>query len=122
MPEGVPAAMQTLQASLGTPETHTGHGGGPISIMITAIVISMIVMLAAAKTISDFVNKHPTVKMLALSFLILVGFVLVADGFGHHVPKGYIYFAMAFSFIVEVLNIKMRTKKPVVPVELRRQY
>jgi len=89
--------------------------------MILAIVISMGVMLIAAKSISDFVNAHPTVKMLALAFLILVGFVLVADGLGHHVPKGYIYFAMAFSFIVEALNIRMRRKSPK-PVELRKEY
>jgi predicted tellurium resistance membrane protein TerC len=90
--------------------------------MICAIIISMLVMLAAAKSIGDFVNRHPTVKMLALAFLILVGFVLVADGLGHHVPKGYIYFAMAFSFIVEVLNINMRGKKTTKPVDLRSEY
>ncbi len=98
-----------------------GHGNGSIVIMIIAIILSMLVMLAAAKTISDFVNEHPTVKMLALSFLILVGFVLVADGLDHHVPKGYIYFAMAFSFVVEALNIRMRGKKTA-PVELRKEY
>ena len=97
-----------------------GHGNGSITIMILAILLSMMVMLAAAKAIGDFVNAHPTVKMLALSFLILVGFVLVADGFGHHVPKGYIYFAMAFSFIVEALNIRMRKKTA--PIELRKEY
>jgi predicted tellurium resistance membrane protein TerC len=95
-------------------------GNGAIGIMITAIVISMIVMLMASGPISDFVNRHPSIKMLALSFLILVGFVLVADGFGHHVPKGYVYFAMAFSFVVELLNIRMRKKTK--PVELRSQY
>jgi predicted tellurium resistance membrane protein TerC len=104
-------------------ETHSGgHGNGSIVIMICAIIISMLVMLAAAKSIGDFVNRHPTVKMLALAFLILVGFVLVADGLGHHVPKGYIYFAMAFSFIVEVLNINMRGKKTTKPVDLRSEY
>jgi predicted tellurium resistance membrane protein TerC len=97
------------------------HGNGSITIMILAIIISMMVMLVAAKSISDFVNAHPTVKMLALSFLILVGFVLVADGFGHHVPKGYIYFAMAFSFVVEALNIRMR-KQTTKPVDLRSEY
>ena len=98
-----------------------GHGNGSITIMIIAILLSMMVMLAAAKAIGDFVNSHPTVKMLALAFLILVGFVLVADGLGHHVPKGYIYFAMAFSFIVEALNIRMK-KKAMTPVELRKEY
>jgi predicted tellurium resistance membrane protein TerC len=121
-PEGISGALQGMQTALGHAETHAAHGNGPISIMISAIVLSMIVMLAAAKTISDFVNRHPTVKMLALSFLILVGFVLVADGLGHHVPKGYIYVAMAFSFIVEVLNIQMRKKKTAAPVHLRSKY
>lgn len=107
---------------------HAGGHHGPtgavaIGIMIAAIIISMGVMLMAAGPISNFVNRHPTVKMLALSFLILVGFVLVADGFGHHVPKGYIYFGMAFSFIVEMLNIRMRSKKKATkPVELRSEY
>ena len=97
------------------------HGNGSMTIMVTAIIISMMVMLAAAKSIGDFVNRHPTVKMLALAFLILVGFVLVADGLGHHVPKGYIYAAMAFSFAVEALNIRARGKKGT-PVDLRREY
>ncbi len=82
-----------------------------IQVMIAAVVLAMIVMLLASKTISDYVNKHPTIKMLALSFLLLVGVVLVADGCGQHVPKGYIYFAMAFSFAVEMLNIRMRTNR-----------
>ncbi len=92
-----------------------------IGVMIAAVVAAMIVMLAASGTISDFVNKHPTIKMLALSFLLLVGVVLIGDGFGQHVEKGYIYFAMAFSFAVEILNIKMRGKRTK-PVELRSQY
>ncbi len=91
-----------------------------ISVMIAAVVLAMAVMLLAAGTISDFVNRHPTIKMLALSFLLLVGVVLIGDGFGQHVEKGYIYFAMAFSFAVEVLNIKMRAKRK--PVELRQKY
>jgi predicted tellurium resistance membrane protein TerC len=92
-----------------------------IAVMITAVILAMGVMLVAAKAISDFVNKHPTIKMLALSFLLLVGVVLVADGLGHHVEKGYIYFAMAFSFGVEMLNMKMRATKAK-PVELRKEY
>lgn len=112
-------AFAQVQAIVGVPAP-AGHGNGSIEIMILAILLSMMVMLAAAKAIGDFVNTHPTVKMLALSFLILVGFVLVADGFGHHVPKGYIYFAMAFSFIVEALNIRMRKKSA--PIELRKEY
>ena len=82
-----------------------------IEVMIAAVVLAMVVMLMAAKPIGDFVNRHPTIKMLALSFLLLVGMVLIADGFGQHVDKGYIYFAMAFSFGVEMLNIRMRKKK-----------
>ena len=82
----------------------------------------MIVMFLAAKSIADFVNNHPTIKMLALSFLMLVGVVLVADGCGQHIEKGYIYFAMAFSFVVEVLNIRARAKRAPKPVELRSEY
>jgi len=91
-----------------------------IGVMITAVLIAMGVMIAAAGAISDFVNKHPTVKMLALSFLLLVGVLLVADGLGHHIEKGYIYFAMAFSFGVEMLNLRMKAKTK--PVELRSEY
>jgi len=82
-----------------------------IEVMIAAVVLAMGVMLLAAKPIGDFVNRHPTIKMLALSFLLLVGMVLIADGCGQHVDKGYIYFAMAFSFGVEMLNIRMRKKR-----------
>jgi predicted tellurium resistance membrane protein TerC len=85
-----------------------------VSIMVVAMVLSMIVMLASAGKISGFVDKHPTVKVLALSFLILIGVMLVAESMGQHVSKGYIYFAMAFSLAVEFLNIRMRTKGPVV--------
>ena len=92
-----------------------------IAVMIAAVVAAMIVMLAASGAISAYVNKHPTIKMLALSFLLLVGVVLIGDGLGQHVEKGYIYFAMAFSFAVEMLNIKMRSKRAK-PVELRSQY
>jgi len=88
-----------------------------ISIMAIAIVLAVLVMLVAAKGISDFVDEHPTIKILALSFLILVGVTLMVEGFDVHVPKGYIYFAMAFSVTVEMLNIRMRKKRPV-PVKL----
>lgn len=88
-----------------------------LSIMITAVVISVGIMLLAAGSISDFVNRHPTLKMLALSFLLLIGFTLVVEGMGHHVGKGYVYFAMGFSFLVELLNMRMRSKAK--PVELR---
>ncbi len=91
-----------------------------IGVMIAAVILAMGVMLVASGPISNYVNRHPTIKMLALSFLILVGVVLLADGFGQHVSKGYIYFAMAFSFAVEMLNIRARAKQK--PVELRQQY
>ncbi len=84
-------------------------------VMITAVVIAVGVMLFSAGPISDFVNRHPTVKMLALSFLLLIGFSLVAEGLHFHIPKGYIYFAMGFSVLVEVLNLRLagKSKKPV---------
>jgi len=87
-----------------------------IGVMIAAVIIAVGVMMVSAGGISNFVNKHPTVKMLALSFLLLIGVSLLAEGFEQHIPKGYIYFAMAFSVLVEMLNIKM--KKTVKPVNL----
>jgi len=81
-----------------------------IPVMVAAIVISVIVMMIAAKPLGEFVDDHPTIKMLALSFLILVGVTLFAEGVGFHIPKGYIYFAMAFSVGVEMINIKLRSK------------
>ncbi|MBK6878302.1 MAG: TerC family protein [Ignavibacteria bacterium] len=81
-----------------------------IEIMIVAIVISMIVMIMFAGRVSDFIHKHPTIKMLALSFLLMIGLLLLVEGFHVAVPKGYVYFAMLFSFAVEMLNIKMRNK------------
>ncbi len=82
-----------------------------VPVMVAAIVISVIVMMLAASTISDFIDKHPSLKILALSFLTVVGTVLVAEAFGVHVPKGYVYFAMAFSLGVEAINIRMRTAR-----------
>ena len=82
-----------------------------VPVMVAAIVISVIVMMLSAGTISDFIDKHPSLKILALSFLIVVGTVLVAEAFGVHVPKGYVYFAMAFSLAVEVVKIRMRTAR-----------
>jgi predicted tellurium resistance membrane protein TerC len=91
-----------------------------VSIMITAVVIAVGFMLVFAGSISNFVHKHPTVKMLALAFLLLIGVTLIAEGFEQHISKGYIYFAMAFSVFVEMLNLKMRAKrKKDKPVELR---
>jgi predicted tellurium resistance membrane protein TerC len=81
-----------------------------IPVMVLAIVIAVIVMMFSAKPIGDFVDRHPTIRMLALSFLILVGVVLIGEGLGMHVPKGYIYFAMAFSFGVEMLNLQLRKR------------
>lgn len=81
-----------------------------VSIMVCAMIISMIIMLASAGKISGFVEKHPTIKILALSFLLLIGVMLVAEGMGAHVSKGYIYFAMAFSLTVELLNMRYRKK------------
>jgi predicted tellurium resistance membrane protein TerC len=92
-----------------------------VGVMIAAVVASVGLMMLFASAIGRFVSDHPTIKMLALSFLVVVGVVLIVDGFGHHVPKGYIYFAMAFSVSVEMLNIRMR-KKAVRPVELREPY
>ncbi len=86
--------------------------------MVTAIVLAMAVMLVAARSIGEFVEAHPTVKMLALSFLLLIGLVLLADGAHFHIPKGYVYFAMAFSFGVEMLNLRLR-KATTPPVDLR---
>jgi len=82
-----------------------------VSIMAIAIILAVTVMLLAAKAIGDFVDDHPTIKILALSFLILVGVTLVVEGFDVHVPKGYIYFSMAFSVVVEMLNIRMRKNR-----------
>ncbi len=89
-------------------------------VMIVAVVIALGVMLVFAGTISDFVNRHPTLKMLALSFLILIGVMLVGESLGQHIPKGYIYFSMAFAFIVEMLNLRLRKKSQ--PVELHQPY
>ena len=94
-----------------------------IWVMVAAVVIALGVMLAFAGTISDFVNKHPTLKMLALSFLILIGVTLLGEGLGFHIPKGYIYFSMAFAFGVEMLNLKLRSKQvKSKPVELHQPY
>jgi predicted tellurium resistance membrane protein TerC len=89
-----------------------------VAVMVIAIVAAVGVMMFAAKPIGEFVDTHPTIKILALAFLVLVGSTLVAEGFGTHVPKGYIYFAMAFSFAVEMVNIRMRKKRE--PVVLRK--
>ena len=92
-----------------------------VGVMVTAVIIAVGVMLVSSGAISEFVNRHPSVKMLALSFLLLIGMSLVAEGFDHHIPKGYIYFAMGFSVFVEALNLRARARQPE-PVHLRRGY
>lgn len=93
-----------------------------VGVMIAAVVIAVGIMMVSAGTISAFVDEHPTVKMLALSFLILIGFSLVAEGFHQHIPKGYIYFAMGFSVGVEALNIKLRQRSAKNPVKLNQAH
>lgn len=93
-----------------------------IGIMITAVVIAVGFMMLFSGAISTFVHNHPTIKMLALSFLLLIGVMLVAEGFHQHIPKGYVYFAMAFSVFVEMLNMKVGRHNAPVPVELRDPY
>jgi predicted tellurium resistance membrane protein TerC len=89
-----------------------------VAVMIIAIIAAVVVMMFAAQAIGDFVDRHPTIKMLALSFLVMIGVALIAEGFSFHIPRGYIYFAMAFSTMVEMLNIRMRKKA--VPVKLHK--
>ncbi|MBA2333985.1 MAG: TerC family protein [Blastocatellia bacterium] len=91
-----------------------------IEIMIAAVVVSILFMMAFAGTIGSFVQRHPTIKMLALSFLLLIGVTLIAEGLDQHIPKGYIYFAMAFSVLVEILNLRLRKKAE--PVNLHKSY
>jgi predicted tellurium resistance membrane protein TerC len=92
-----------------------------ISIMIAAVIVSVALMMAFAGAIGRFIATRPTIKMLALAFLFMIGLVLIADGFGHHVPKGYVYVAMAFSVLVEMLNMRLR-RKSTRPVALREPY
>jgi len=94
-----------------------------LGVMVTAVMLSVLVMLLAAESISAFVEQHPTVKILALSFLLLIGFSLVAEGFGQHIAKGYIYFAMGFSVFVEMVNLRIRARRHERnPVVLRQKY
>lgn len=92
-----------------------------VAIMIAAVIASACIMVFLAGAIGDFVNRHPTVKMLALSFLLLIGFTLIVEGLEYHIPKGYVYFAMAFSVFVEMLNLRLK-KGSVPPVSLRKTY
>lgn len=102
------------------PVEEGGHGPAGIWIMIAAVVVSIIAMMLFAGPIGAFVQRHPTIKMLALAFLLLIGVTLIAEGLHQHIPKGYIYFAMAFSVVVEFLNMRFRHKAP--PVELHDPY
>ena len=90
-----------------------------VEVMIAAVIVAVLVMMFLARPIGEFVDRHPTIKMLALAFLILIGTALVGEGFGFHIPKGYIYFAMAFSVGVEMLNIRVRKKME--PMKLRKR-
>ena len=90
-----------------------------LAVMVAAVIIAVAVMMLAARMVSDFVERHPTVKMLALSFLLLIGMSLIGEGWGQHIPKGYIYFAMGFSVFVEAINLRIRAKQA--PVHLRQQ-
>jgi predicted tellurium resistance membrane protein TerC len=89
-------------------------------VMVTAVIVAVVIMMIAAEPISGFVHRHPTVKMLALSFLLLIGLSLLAEGLDHHIPKGYIYFAMGFSVFVEAINLRMKKKSS--PVKLHEPY
>ncbi|MEX1201804.1 MAG: TerC family protein [Ferruginibacter sp.] len=91
-------------------------------VMYVAVIITVAIMLVAAEPISNFVNKHPSFKMLALSFLLLIGFSLLVEGWGAEIPKGYIYFSMAFSLLVDVLQMRMNRNKKAKPVEIREHY
>jgi predicted tellurium resistance membrane protein TerC len=119
MPERVPASVMSAVAqiavldivfSLDSVITAVGLVD-ELPIMIIAILLAVGVMIFAAKSIGDFVDNHPTIKMLALSFLVLVGAALIAEGWGFHIPKGYIYFSMAFAVVVELLNLRMRRRR-----------
>lgn len=111
-------SLDSVITAVGMVSTEFGDRG--IWIMIGAVVISIIAMMAFAGPIGAFVQRHPTIKMLALSFLLLIGVMLVAEGFHQKIPKGYIYFAMAFSVVVEILNMRLRKKTD--PVHLHNAY
>jgi predicted tellurium resistance membrane protein TerC len=93
-----------------------------LAVMVLAVMIAVGIMLVSAASISRFVNEHPTVKVLALSFLLLIGVSLIAEGLGTHIPKGYIYFAMAFSVFVEMINLRVAAKRKAAPVKLHQPY
>jgi predicted tellurium resistance membrane protein TerC len=90
-----------------------------VTIMIIAVILSSIIMAVFAKSVNDFINRHPTFKILALSFLIMIGFLLAMEAFGFHIDKGYVYFAMAFAVVIEIINMQIRKRSR--PVKLRNQ-
>ena len=112
-------SLDSVITAVGMVSSQYGEAG--LWIMIAAVVISIIAMMLFAGPIGGFVQRHPTVKMLALSFLLLIGVTLIAEGLHQHIPKGYIYFAMAFSVLVEVLNMRLR-KRAENPVQLHQTY
>ncbi|MGE3314130.1 MAG: TerC family protein [Planctomycetaceae bacterium] len=113
-------SLDSVITAVGMVKSPEGQEWVGLTIMITAVVLAVVVMLAFAGVISEFVHRHPTIKMLALSFLILIGALLVAEGFHIHFPKGYVYFAMAFSLIVELMNMRLRRVSE--PVKLHQSY
>jgi predicted tellurium resistance membrane protein TerC len=113
-------SLDSVITAVGMVRTQADNQWVGLTIMVTAVVISIGVMLIFARRISKFIERHPTMKMLALSFLILIGVMLVVEGLHAHIPKGYIYFAMAFSLVVELLN--MRYRRLAAPVHLHQSY
>ena len=91
-----------------------------LGVMVAAVMIAVVFMMVFAGAVSGFIDRHPTIKMLALSFLLLIGVALIGDGLGMHIPKGYIYFAMGFSVFVEMINLRVRSKGD--PVQLHQKY
>jgi predicted tellurium resistance membrane protein TerC len=115
---GVIAQIMALDIVFSLDSVITAVGmADDVSIMVAAVILSVAIMMVSAGPVSEFVSRHPTIKVLALSFLLLIGVSLVADGLGLHIPKGYIYFAMGFSVFVEMINLRVR--KPAAPVQLR---
>ena len=110
--------MPTFRSLLAVPLITAGGMAKQISVMAIAMIAAVIVMLLFVNKISDFIERHPSMKILALAFLILIGVMLTAEGTGQHVSKGYIYAAMAFSLLVELLNVRFRSKRGRTPVDL----
>ena len=115
-------SLDSVITAVGMVQTEPRHRAVGLTVMIVAIVIAIGVMLVASRSIADFVDRHPTVKMLALAFLVLIGAVLIVDATHRHIPKGYIYFSMAFATGVEMLNLKLRKSKTQAPVHLKQKF